>query len=69
MEAFRDHGNDSHYLHLSDLAKSYKEIRNITNHSALSNGRWTSDQSTVGRSLIYSTETRAIDALDTGNEP
>ena len=21
IEAFRDHGNDSHYLHLSDLAQ------------------------------------------------
>ena len=69
IEAFRDHGNDSHYLHLSDSAKSYEEICNITNHSVLSNGRWTSDQSTVGRSLIYSTETTAIDALDTGTEP
>ena len=49
--------------------KSYKEICNTTNHSVLSNGRWTSDQSTVGRSLIYSTETTAIDALDTGTEP
>lgn len=52
-------------IYLTQL-KSYEEI---TNHSALSNGRWTSDQSTVGRSLIYSTETTAIDALDTGTEP
>ena len=65
IEAFRDHGNDNYYLHLSDLAKSYKEIRN---HFTLSSGLWTGDQSTAGRSLIYSTETRVIDVLDKGNE-